>query len=1399
MDPEQSELVSNLRGLLEAGSHSTPLATPMPARMHEFEAEMLARERDLIARERELLARERELLSQTSRAQTSSIPSSSWLHAEDHVLPEFDPAKTNKLTADQWIEKLESLATLYDWDEKALLFFATSKLRGAARFWYDSTTDTVTTWGDFSCELRRSFPSNFDQADIHIQLTRRMKKADESYESYVYEMAAIGKKGRIDTSSIIKYIIAGITDRDLARSLAFCEVEGVQQLLGRIKTYEALSEQTKMKHDFQTPKFKKEQSTGPRPVSTTIRCYNCGAKGHRSSECKDINKGKKCFSCKNFGHIASNCPNQRNALCNYPTHGISRVCKLIKIAGTETEALLDTGCDLNLIRHKTYTRLNCGHQAIVTRLYGVGHNPVDSIGRFETILEIDGESYDVTFHIVQDKDIPTNAILGQEFFKVAELSLTADGCRTKRMKEVVKPLEVLDGSYTDCADGTKHEDINPEVDYFHELPFALIANNEKIELDIMSKKYAENIEELCREYDPSKISKYTKVKLNIILADEEPVCQRARRLSWQEKNEVDKQIEAWLEDGTISPSTSNYSSPVVLTSKKDGSKRLCVDYRALNKKTVRDRYPLPIIEDQLDRLRGAKVFSTIDLRNGFHHVPVDPQSRKYTAFVTHRGLYEFNKTPFGLTNAPAVFQRFINNVFQDLVAEGIVLLYLDDVIIPAKDEEEGYARLKIVLRRAEQFGLMINWKKCQFLATRIEYLGYLIEDNKIEPSQNKVDAVINFPKPTNTKMIQSFLGLTGYFRKFIQDYSILAKPLSDLLKKDAKFQFEDKQEQAFNNLKHKLAMKPVLEIYDPEAATELHCDASKFGYGAVLLQKSKDDNEYHPIYFMSRKTTTAEEKYSSYELEVLAVVNALKKFRIYLLGLNFKIFTDCAAFQMTLNKKEVVPRIARWVLYLEEYDYKIEHRAGSQMKHADALSRNPVLVITRRNEFLHQVKTVQREDQHIKTIMKILEDNKEYDDYYLEYDILYKRYEERGLLVIPTKMESQIIRQCHEDNGHFSVKKTEEVLCREYWIPELRQKIQTLIKNCIPCILAERKRGKQEGFLNPIDKGDLPLHTYHLDHLGPLGPTNKGYRYLFTVVDAFTKFIWIYPTKSTTSKEVISRLESQKIIFGNPKRMVTDRGTAFTSGEFRKYCEEQNIEHFQITTGVPRGNGQVERFNSIIIPVLTKLSLNDEKGWYKHVNQLQTILNDSYQRSIDMTPFELMLGVKMSRPENVRMREIIDAEYSRTFNQEREDRRNRAKKQIQKIQEENKRSFNKKRKKAQKYKIDDLVAIQRTQFTTQGKLRPKFLGPYKVVKVKPKDRYDVERVGPGESPRLTSTAADFMKPWATNFDITVSDFSVPSTEGSTDCRHGRAVGLPHTYAHGQSREVTDGSAPSGRE
>lgn len=324
-----------------------------------------------------------------------------------------------------------------------------------------------------------------------------------------------------------------------------------------------------------------------------------------------------------------------------------------------------------------------------------------------------------------------------------------------------------------------------------------------------------------------------------------------------------------------------------------------------------------------------------------------------------------------------------------------------------------------------------------------------------------------------------------------------------------------------------------------------------------------------------------------------------------------------------MNKRDLCVRVVRWALALEEFDYEIQHRSGKNMIHVDALSRNPLpeaLFVSESNDSLiARFGKAQRTDQDLQKIVKLAILGKA-DGYVLRNDLLYRDDKDELLLVVPKTLQASIIRQAHEQ-GHFNVSKTEMLIRRNYWFKGMQPKIQKIITNCINCILAERKQGKHEGFLNTIDKGDIPLHTYHVDHLSPMPSTKKSYRHIFVIIDAFSKFVWLYATKSTDAAEAIKHLRKQSIVFGNPSRIISDRATAFTSNVFKEYCAEEKIQHILITTEVPKSNGQVERVNRTLIPLLTKLSNPKSEEWCKFLDIAQQYLNATPSRSTSRTPF----------------------------------------------------------------------------------------------------------------------------------------------------------------------------------
>lgn len=386
----------------------------------------------------------------------------------------------------------------------------------------------------------------------------------------------------------------------------------------------------------------------------------------------------------------------------------------------------------------------------------------------------------------------------------------------------------------------------------------------------------------------------------------------------------------------------------------------------------------------------------------------------------------------------------------------------------------------------------------------------------------------------------------------------------------------------------------------------------------------------------------------------------------------------------------------------------------------------------------------QLDDEEVKKIWEQAELDKA-DGYCVRNRLLHKIVNDEALIVVPELMQSSIIGHVH-DRGYFAAEKTKKLIKMDYWFREMRSKIEKYVQNCIDCILAEKKSGKLEGWLHPIDKEGVPFGTYHIDHLGPIPSTKKKYSYIFVIIDGFTK-VWLYPMKTTGTTEVVDKLIKQSAIFGNLRCIVSDQGSVFTSYDFKEYCKDEAIEHVTIVTGVPRGNGQIERVNRTLLPLLTKLTAPNPAEWHKYVERAQRYLNNVPSRNTGKSLFSLLFGTCMKMKKDPIIKDIIETGMVTQYQQEREKSRELVRQSIAKIQEENKRTYNKKRKAPPEYQEGDLVAIKRTQGGPGLKLAAKYLDSYRIKKALRNERYVVEKVGELEGPRMTSTAADHMKPW----------------------------------------------------
>lgn len=836
------------------------------------------------------------------------------------------------------------------------------------------------------------------------------------------------------------------------------------------------------------------------------------------------------------------------------------------------------------------------------------------------------------------------------------------------------------------------------------------------------------------------------IEMTIKLTENKVISYKPYRMSYYEREVVRKIVAELLSAGIIEESQSPYASPVLLVKKKEGGYRMCVDYRALNKITEKERYPLPIIQDLLDMLVDKKVFCCLDLANSYHQIKINESSRPLTGFVTQDGHYQYRMMSFGLCNAPSIFQRAMNQILGPVVHK-CAEVYIDDVIVWGVNKEECLRNLRKVLELIDAAGVKLKRSKCSFLTETVNYLGHEISRGEIRPSPQKMSAVENFRTPNNVHELRQFLGLASYFRKFVKGFATIACPLTELTKKNVPWSWGPQQQNAMQTLKEILTSDPVLTIFNPERETQIHTDASKQGLGAMLLQKVKGDIKV--VACASRKTTAAEENYHSFELEALAVVFAIQKFKVYVTGIKFLVVTDCSALRLAWTKRDLSPRIARWWLDLQEFDFEVEHRPGTSMAHVDALSRNPVTICHIEEREL--IDALQQGDEEIQNILQemkrdVKSNSKSGHGILKDFKIIGNRLCRRiddGTTrpVLPKSAKWHILKIYHDDNGHMGLEKCLEAIKAKYWFSKMRRFVEKYVNSCINCQFTKKPTGKQPGFLHPIPRSPVPFDTLHIDHLGPFCKSN-GKTYIFAIIDGFTKFVWLEAVAAANARGAITSLNKLAQVFGYPARIISDRGAAFTSREFKQFCENCTIKHVLNAVASPRANGQVERLNRTILASLTAHMGEDRKGWDVYLPKVQLGINSTISGGTGKSPLELLCCL---RPRLAG--ELNGPTYSRD---DVESMRADAAKKIELAAVRMSTRYNKHRRTMKPLPIGTLVMVERKILRpgiTSGKLVPRYAGPYKVTAVLPNDRYKISSPTTGKRGYRGIIAGDKIKKW----------------------------------------------------
>ena len=936
-------------------------------------------------------------------------------------------------------------------------------------------------------------------------------------------------------------------------------------------------------------KVKEKQRHYP---SAQKECYRCKGKNHSASDC--YFKDSKCHKCNKTGHIQKACraswpaqekkgaQNKRGQkittgyvhaegaevdmfpVMNADDAGRQPFSVDFEIDAVHVLMEIDTGAAVSIIPETVYER-SFSHvplEGVSVKLKTYTGQPIPVRGQFTAKVTYEDQTADLPLLVVKGKG---PSLCGRNWLKQIRLNWKTIKTVSEHRQPPEPPKSI------------------PEV----------IA------------KYSEVFRD--------ELGTLKDIKATIsVKPDATPKFHKARPLPFAMKEKVEKELERLERDGIISPvKHSEWAAPVVPVDKRDGTLRLCGDYKVtVNQATNTETYPLPRIEEVLATLSGGKLFSKIDLASAYRQVLLDEDSKKFTTVNTHKGLFVYNRLCFGVNSAVSIFQRIMENLMKDLN----VVVYLDDLLVMGRDEAEHLVNLDRVLQRLQENGLRVKESKCEFGKTQIEYLGHVLDEKGVYPSQDKVRAIHEAPAPTNIKELRAFLGLVNYYGRFVPQQSTVLAPLYSLLKDETTWRWSKTEQDSFNKCKRLLTSDKVLMHYTPHLPLALACDASAYGIGAVIQHTTPDGKE-HPVAYASRSLSPAEKKYSQIEKEALSLVFGIKKFHQYLWGRQFDLITDHRPLLTLFGEHKGLPtmaaaRIQRWAIILSAYDYHILYRQSEKHSNADRLSRVPLpetkdagtetmsayidALVCKHLEGAplgaRQIAKSTRNDPEFSRLHRYVMEGwpKEIPE---ELKVFHKRKDELSVeqgcvlwgtrVIVPAKLRSAVLKEIHA--GHPGIVKMKAIARQYVWWPKVDADVEKVCKECETCQLDQRMPPQVP--LHPWEFPGSVWKRLHIDFAGPF--MNNMF---MIVVDAHSKWLEVYKMTQITSAATVTRLKRLFASYGVPEQIVTDNATTFMSDEFQQFMKRNGILH---TTGAPRHpatNGLAERYVATFKAGMKKLA-----------------------------------------------------------------------------------------------------------------------------------------------------------------------------------------------------------------
>ncbi|XP_043266601.1 uncharacterized protein K02A2.6-like [Venturia canescens] len=930
-----------------------------------------------------------------------------------------------------------------------------------------------------------------------------------------------------------------------------------------------------------------------------LRCYHCGGTRHTFSTCKF--KDSSCNKCHKKGHLARVCNQNKN--------------KEIKSRSGNKQKLEDN--------NQNYIDDFESDNDSFDNLFHLGQGNKAEKQTFDEILsmrpcevEIEVGKTKINFQLDTGSDV---AVISEKDYRKNKNLLLLSLKSTKRCfkshpGDIIVPKGVLSVK-------VKFREIERKLELFVlpgegpplvgrtwirelALPVTEIINGgDNSNIDWLSNSNRNDIDNIIKEFAPvfaEKLGKYSKKEIQLHLKENaNQIFCKPRALPYALKDKVEKELDRLVKEEILEPvENSEWATPIVPVLKNNGQLRLCGDYKiTVNPNIKIDRYPIPRVQDLLSSLNGGKIFSKIDLSQAYQQLVLDERSRKLVTISTHKGLFAYKRLCYGVSSAPGIFQREMEQLLKNL--DGVICFF-DDILITGQTKEIHNERLKEVLKRLNENGLTLKKEKCKFGKNSVEFLGYVLDSEGTHVSKGRVKAVVEAPVPTNLMELRAFLEMMNYYAKFIKNYARIVNPLYHLLQKNVKWNWNDDCEAAFGAAKRSLTESNVLVHYNPELPIKLTCDASPVGLGAVLSHVFPNGVE-RPIAFASRSLSKAERNYSQLDKEALSLIFGVKKFHQFIYGRAFTLETDHKPLVYIFGSKRGLPqmsanRVQRWAVFLSAYEFEIKYIKGIDNAKADSLSRLPLPLKSMEGlenspseySYLHYVaenmgiidhKLVCKKTESDRTLNKVK--NFVCNGWPEKVDESLRKYKakeneltvENGCLmwgyrvIIPEDLRKNLLKELHD--SHLGVVKMKSVARSYIWWPGIDNEIENVVKSCEWCL--EAADNPPKAALHSWKWPDGPNIRLHADFLGPIDG-----KMFIVIVDAFSKWLDVKEMRNITTDTTIKALKEYFSTWGIPMSVVTDNGPSFCSSDFENFLTEYGVRHIRTAPYHPASNGAAE-------------------------------------------------------------------------------------------------------------------------------------------------------------------------------------------------------------------------------